>query len=287
MSHYRHNGPGYSEITPLKHKAMWGLVAEETGAVPYLGLSRMVWYDLTAGNANLTYEGPWEETTSAGILAHHAAHGQVPARVILHEKARNVYDELKVNLFRELGARGWSPWRDTDYRWVHPNGSALEALHKEGETADLSVVRGTDAVLIFNDPNNVHGWAMREGFAREAAQRTWAVRTLSTLGCNAGGLKMLPREKRERWFTFPESLRAGQPGYRDILLAAVDRDDAQWAYMISTSARSDWRKKAERRFRSAAARTGRTVSMAWYSGQPREFDALTTRLFLTKEEGKG
>ncbi len=283
-----------SWITPLKHEIMWKLVSGESGVVDkgwaHRDITGMVWYDLTAGDAAPVDGMEWSRACSAGILAHHARLSSKPVRVALYEKAELTYRELLSNLSRELPGLGWSP-KMKEGLWAAPNGSAIRAFLKPGEEADTSFIRkDLDAVMIFNDPYDVNGWAMRNDFLYEASLRTWSVRSLSTLGCNVNGIKRMDQEKRSRWFDFPDQVRRGQPNYRDMVLAAVDRNDAQWAYLIATSIK--WREKTEKILSVAAGHVQdnrypnkkTTVTTAWYRTQPEKFKDVTERLFLRKEE---
>lgn len=277
---------GRSWVTPLKHDLMNRMVGQEVGAMSrgaFRDVSRLFWYDLTAGDAAPVKGSEWSKSCSVGILASHAAWegNRKPVLIHLYEAASRTYGTLLENLTEQLPVFGWT--RYDDDTWTHPNGSGLHAFPDSGETADLSSVGRSSAVLAFNDPNSVHGWAMRPGFAAEVRDRgvPW-LRTLSTLGCNVSGLKRLERDQREGWYDFPEQIRKGTPGYRDMILAAVDRDSAQWAYLISTAAR--WREETEKHFSQSAGRLRRTMSTAWWRQEPEKFAALTNQLFLTRGE---
>jgi hypothetical protein len=67
-----------------------------------------------------------------------------------------------------------------------------------------------------------------------------------------------------------------------LLLAAIDNDKAQWAYLVATAEK--WRGKTESLVGKAFANHGRTVAMSWYRDNPDAFLGIKLRLFLTHPE---
>lgn len=276
---------GRSWRTYAKHDLMSSVVGQEVGVVnhgPALrDRERLVWIDLTAGDAALIEDVEWHRGCSPGILAHHAAQSAKPVGVILHEIQPATYDRLLANLETYLPGLGYT--RETDNTWRIPGRRTMvHALNQSGQKASVGYLRRTDAVLVLNDPNAITEWAMRATFASEIADVTWCFRSLSTMGCNPGGLKRTPLTERESWFSLIGTQQEALPPHRDLLLAAIERDEAQWAYLLSTA--SKWRSNTESVVRSAFGRCGRTAATAWFRHDQAAFEETKRRLFLTKNE---
>lgn len=273
---------GRSWRTPIKHDYLWSIVGQEAGAIANLrGAQCGTWYDLTAGDAALIPGEMWHRSCSPGILAYHAAQCRIPVHVRLHEIQAATYDRLLSNLDTYLPALGYgiaSP--DT---WSHPvSGSTVTAHNLSGAEADASDINRDTAVFVVNDPNAIIDWAMRDTFPAEISASTGLFRCLSTMGCNPAGLKRLTIDERIKWFATVRDQQQAMPNYRDLSIAALDRDEAQWAYLVATSGK--WRAKTDQAARKSAKSCNRSVSIAWWRQNANEFDALMLRLFLQKSE---
>jgi len=96
---------------------------------------------------------------------------------------------------------------------------------------------------------------------------------------------------RLNWFDLIHDQERALPRYRDLLLSAIERDEAQWAYLLSTATVNDWRGKTETMVKSAFKRVaevpgsrGRTAAMTWFQQSSAEFQETKLRLILTKTE---
>ncbi len=277
----KHRDVGRSWRTPIKHDYLWSITGQEAGAIAHLGAQRGIWYDLTAGDAALIPGEMWHRSCSPGILAYHASQCLIPVHVRLHEIQAATYDRLLGNLDSYLPTLGYST--TTPGTWTHPgNGSAVTAHNLGGAEADLTNVDRDTAVFVVNDPNAIIDWAMRPTFASEIADRTWLSRCLSTMGCNPAGLKRLTIDERIKWFATVREQQQAMPYYRDLSLAALDRDEAQWAYLVATS--DKWRAKTDQAAKKSAKSCNRSVSIAWWRQEPHRFDDVLLRLFLQKTE---
>lgn len=276
--------------TFAKHFLMNSFVGQEAGVTRHLGgVSRLVWIDLTAGNAALIDEVEWHRSCSPGILAHHAKDLTKPVEIALHEIKPAVFDLLIKNLEYRLPTLGYSQYEDTS--WRIGNRVKLRAFNMSGKDASVDYVGRSDAVLVLNDPNAITDWAMRDSFPAEIASRTGMFRSMSTLGCNPSGIKRGSPAERLNWFDLIRSQERTLPGYRDLLLSAIERDEAQWAYLLSTATKDGWRDKTEAMVKSAFRRVtetpgsrGRTAAMTWFQQEPEEFQETKLRLILTKDE---
>lgn len=277
----KHLDVGRSWRTHAKHELMSSILGQEVGAANSMrAAERMAWIDLTAGDAALVDGVDWHRGCSPGILAHHALNARKPIGIVLHEIQPATYDRLISNLEAHLPALGYT--RDTDTCWRAKGHIALHALNISGREAAVDFVQKTDAVFVLNDPNAITEWAMRDTFAQEIKQRTWLFRSLSTMGCNPAGLKRLPLEERRAWFDLIGGQQQALPGYRDLFLAAIERDEAQWAYLVSTPEK--WRQSTESVVRTAFSRCGRTAATSWFRREPDRFEETKRSLFLTKKE---
>lgn len=88
--------------------------------------------------------------------------------------------------------------------------------------------------------------------------------------------------ERHAWFELIGDQEKALPPSRDLLIAAIERDCAQWAYLLSTPGK--WRGQAEVMARKAFLKVGRTMALAWYRQDPREFEKTKRMLFLTQRE---
>lgn len=275
---------GRSWRTEAKHALMRSIAGQEIGAISRIGAhDRHVFYDLSAGDGVVGGGADWFKTCSPGILATHAANTHLPtALVLLHEIQPSTYDRLLDSLA--------DPWhlpllgyvKDGEGCWRLGDRVELRTINGSGHDADVSFLTKRDAVLAFNDPNAITEWAMRDTFVQEVKDRAWCCRVLSTMGCNPAGLKRLPLAERLGWFALVESHQAAEPRYRDILLAAIEKDDSQWSYLLSTP--QNWRDKTEAVVQTAFNHVGRTAEMAWWRQQSDDFREALLRLFLTKKE---
>lgn len=274
---------GRSWRTPIKHDYLWSIVGQEAGVIPRLGVRRGVWYDLTAGDAASVDGLAWERACSPGILAHHAAGCRIPIHVRLHEIQTGTYDRLIGNLTEHLPVLGFTA--NGTAAWIHrDNGSTVTARNISGAEADVTDLDRGAGVFVVNDPNAITEWAMRPTFASEIAARTGLFRCLSTMGCNPAGIKRLAIGERIHWFAAVRGQQQALPAYRDLSLAALDRDDAQWAYLVATA--DKWRDGTDKAARKSAKSCNRSVSIAWWRQDGAQFDDLLLRLFLQRSELK-
>jgi hypothetical protein len=147
---------------------------------------------------------------------------------------------------------------------------------------DASEMQGywspNDFLFVVNDPNTMSDWAL-PGALRDAPKMTVV---FSTLGCNVGGLKRLPKDQRQTWYNHVGDQLSILQHWHDALLVTLEGDKAQWAYLVN--APKVWRSDLEKTFTKAFTGRGHQVRFAWVKSQPVEFGALIDELFLTKKE---
>ncbi|WP_227048912.1 hypothetical protein [Streptomyces pinistramenti] len=273
--------------TSAKHKMLNQLIGEEVGASRNLRKAplRLVWFDLTAGDAHVPEGGEWHRNCSPGLLAYHAAQSMIPVEVYLHELNPDTFLRLLANLDEQLPAFGYIRMDETTWRSER---AVIRVSNMSGSDASISMLRSTDAVFLINDPNAITEWAMRPTFSREIADRNVGYfRGLTTMGCNASGLKRSKDTRRGRIELFDRMalLQKNLPPYRDLCFAAIIRDKDQWAYLIETS--DKWRPKTEDLVRRAFKKHGRDATVTWHRTESALFRGDMFRLFLTKAELKG
>lgn len=270
---------GKSYRTPAKHALMCSIAGKEIGVSGnHAGIDRLLWLDLTAGDGIVEDELDWTRNCSPGIAANHARNSMKPILVMLHEIAPATFDELEKSLRRHLPALGYcyanGAW------WC--NNAQIRLVPGSGSEVDVSSVTHRTAVLATNDPNAITDWAMRPTFAAEVRSRTRWYRSVSTMGCNPAGLKRLEPTIRHRWFDLVGQQQENLPRHHDLFLAAIEKDDAQWAYLIDEAA--TWRIVSQKIAETAFGRNGMSIESAWSRQDAEHFGTMLDRLFLTKAE---
>lgn len=105
------------------------------------------------------------------------------------------------------------------------------------------------------------------------------------MGCNPAGLKRSDPTVRSGWFDLIKQQEAALPRHRDLLLAAIEGDSSQWAYLLGEPIK--WRDKVEKLVDAAFRRHGYAMEKAWRRAEPDAFESLKQRLFLTRSEMAG
>lgn len=269
---------GLSSRTPSKHDLLRRVVGREAGVVWRTYTTRRYrLFDLTAGDGvGDGSTGLWERDSSPGILAHHAAWlglRGVSAHVLLTERASATFTELMDNLLRELPIRGWEQIGEA--HWVcgmaELEANQLDSLELAPE------FHPDDIVFANNDPNTIKDWAFPPLMVQNAPRM---ITTLSTLGCNVGGLKRLDEEERLLWFEHVRKIEGTTSRWHDVVLANIDRDPAQWAYCLSTP--SKWREQVQGDITKAFAPTF-AMNVAWRSDGS-AYRRMQDELFRTSKE---
>ncbi|MFF3928187.1 hypothetical protein [Streptomyces hirsutus] len=272
---------GRSWRTPAKHDLLSSMLGQEVGAAAKIPDARVLsWIDLTAGDAARVDGLDWATACSPGILARHATKSSKPVEIDLYEIQAATYDRLLSNLAAHLPDLGYAQVDETS--WEISSRVTLRTHNSSGHAASINHITRNHAVFVVNDPNAITEWAMRPTFAAEIAQMTWLFRTVSTMGCNVAGIKRLPINERIDWFDTVESQQAALPAHRDLLLASIARDEAQWAYLIGTARK--WRSTTEKVVGTAFRKIGKGAAVSWFLDDADAFQEEKLRLFLQKPE---
>lgn len=256
---------GHSDYrTPAKHELIDAVLGREIGAASYVARQlhweyrRHILYDLTAGDGIIYYgEGSWDKSCSPGIFARHGRYRSKidsphSIEVYLYERASGTYQTLCENLKLRLPDLGYEPYLAGELleQWVYKprglqqNGSkqielitTLTPTHNNSREIDFSQYGRGDWLFINNDPNLISDWAYKFESILTAIRQGAIVQVFNTMGCNSGGLKRLPwRKGRDTWLGYIEGVEAlvGARYTLDLVLLSVERDTAQWAYLITT-----------------------------------------------------
>ena len=249
---------GVSDRTPGKHKALNKLLGKVAGTASTPGFRRTFGrrpfhiIDCTAGDGQAS---DFSEHTSPGIIDRHSKWMEsngMDVSVYLFERSKQNCALLKT-------------------KTSHPIYNM--------DAADMGKVwKDEDILFVVNDPNTVADWRMPEALKHATKLTT----VFSTLGCNVGGLKRLPRSDRDVWFDQMEGQIKLLQHWHDAILVTLDRDSSQWAYLVN--APKEWRKDVTSMFESAFKGSKYPVKHAWLKDDPKGFAALRDYLFLTEKE---
>lgn len=247
---------GTSSRTPGKHSALDKYLGKTAGVISRtFRKNRVTFIDCTAGDGQAH---DFDYHTSPGILIRHAEWLRkqgVSVDVLLYERAPRNAAMLRervagrAEVFSEssasMGAMGWGR---------------------------------NDIVFVSNDPNTIADWALPPAL-RYAPKLTTV---FSTLGCNVGGLKRLPKDDRQVWFSHIEDQGKLLRSWHDMMLCRLVGDASQWAYLIN--APDKWRDQVAEAFSSSFSKIGYETDNCWYKNNRTAFDDAVDRLFLTKAE---
>lgn len=290
---------GASHHTPIKHAIMCEFIAKEVRAANSLGwFQRLVWMDLTAGNAIPAYDAPWSDACSPGILASRAVESRKPVVVDLYEKNPETYKTLVESLDRNLPELGYVRTEENGWSEWTAGAARVRTWERDGREAGTEHIQKADAVLVLNDPNSITEWAMHRRFTAILAEKAKGIRTLSCIGFNVAGIKRSPFHRddpgqqtdsisaRSEWYGLIRSITDSLPERLDLMLAGFARDRSQWAYLFSSP--KPWRDKGEEEsvISHAFTATGEPhdYEFAWFKRDEEKFARLVDRRILTKAE---
>lgn len=227
--------------------------------------------DLTAGDG-VPYAGKtFRKGCSPGIILHHAEYitnqTYVDPSVLLLEKQQATCLELAENIQKQVD--------------LQCHDVLLHVLCRDSKSWSFRE-NPADAAFLYNDPNHIEDWCLTAEMLATAPKFTTS---LSTLGCNVGGMKRLDLDKRELWFDRINMVTSSivQPWHDACLLSVGGAD--QWAYLVT--APTKWRDQITSDCLAAASKMeGREADpqIAWFKQDPAAFLALQQYLFLTKAE---
>ena len=250
-------------------------------------------YDLTAGDGlpyafseqnELLPQNTFGNGCSPGIFLRHVdwlvQGNELTVQLTGCEKQAVTHSELIKNTSRWLAANNWKE----SSRGVHVKGLGLvRYLHVNSEKLHPPLIHRNASCFIYNDPNHIEDWSLTPDFVRNCPKFTTS---LSTLGCNVGGLKRIEEGKRREWFTRVEILCDSLlQNWHDACLFSLGGAD-QWAYLIT--APSKWRDDITAECLQAARKLQKKITVPpqviWRKQHPAAFYELQRFLFLTRDE---
>jgi hypothetical protein len=256
---------GRSSRTPVKHWLLNAHLGQIAGVLhrEYTPAKAcpFVCIDLCAGDGHTTDD----HESSPTIIAKHMRWltlRNVRCRAVFIEKAANTCEILRRNLIATGG------------------GFEYEVLDSDAREFVFNAVASDQAVFINCDPNSVADMPLTSSLSKSFTKFT----TMTvTLGCNASGIKRLPREDREKWGDYVRNIVGPMPSWHDAILVSLNRDGAQWAYI--TRLPKAWAAKESGRIeKKGNSLWPNGVEVARYREQRSQFDAMLSRLFYTKKE---
>ncbi len=137
------------------------------------------------------------------------------------------------------------------------------------------------ACFIHSDPNAITDWPISKGLLGSAPKYTTL---LATLGCNVCGLKRLPLSSRLKWFDKIDEVINWMPSRHDAMLAVLNGDSAQWAYLIIGP--KVWHDKGVyvTDVKKAFSYYKPGVETIRYKTDTKKFEEMKNYLFLTQKE---
>ena len=288
---------GKSGVTPCKHFLLNRLLGREVGVLSrgMPPVREALFYDMTAGDGvpyiaaeqQLLETDPAQqfvEGCSPGIFLRHTQwlvnRTTRPVLLTSCEKQAITHAQLVRNTSDWLDTAGWQQVE----RGVYRSGFAMARyLHANSQDMRPPGINRDASCFIYNDPNHIEQWSLTPQFAQGCPKFTTS---LSTLGCNVGGLKRIDEEKRREWFIRVEILCDGLlQDWHDACLFSIGGAD-QWAYLITAPAK--WREEITYECLKAAEKLEKQVTappqVIWRKQSPADFYQLQRFLFLTKDE---
>ena len=159
-------------------------------------------------------------------------------------------------------------------------GDWMTTICDDSRNFTLPPMKPDQAAFVHCDPNTVDQTPLTGPMVE-----SWNIFTtyLVTLGCNVGGLKMLPLDKRAVWFDYVDLLCNHLPRHHDAVLFWLNRDASQWAYLLSIPRK--WSESfSEYAVRKTSNSWERGVSAASFRFDRRSFNDNIRRLFLRGDE---
>jgi hypothetical protein len=263
---------GLSHRTPFKHLLLARLLAREARIYAWPRARLKTWalpfpwhiIDMNAGDGGGVDENGdpcSEETSSPSIInkyAQRARMRRVRIKVTLIEKNEATFQKL----YNKANGRPYTELLCQDSRQLQ-----IKPNHKD------------QAIFVHTDPNALGDWSLTPELIDSFSEKTTM---LATLGCNVGGLKRIPPERREQWFGYIKDITSSMPYYHDATLITINNDPSQWAYLVR--APLAWSNEIQDEAIKGSKKFNLPLDMASFRLDRPKFHELQRRLFLTKNE---
>jgi hypothetical protein len=257
--------------TKFKHTALNKFSGQVAGAASCMGrVDKVIFIDACAGDGHRSvYSG----TSSAEIFAKHLC--WLKARGC---RAKAYLIEANHHTFMRLEAAMSALAQEAGFEQLPEILTLIRGDYRSAQVAaQIDLPTEQTVTFLHIDPNHVDDVELSESLrTRLSLLTTWMV----SLGCNANGTKRMPWEERRKWFDRLEYLLSVLEPHQDASLICLDRDEAQWAYLLSIPRK--WRDKTQATIRSLSLLWPKGIRCYWHS----EGTLLPAakELFLTKAE---
>jgi len=263
-----------AEHTPIKHALLKMVSGQIAGAASKIDrFNELLVIDACAGSGNASIHSG---TSSPEILCGHldwaSSHG-LKARGYFVEK----HDRTVELLARNIGSFS----RDNE---LFPKDDLkqpiIEIFHGDYRSPGLAMRIGPRKLgvtgFLHIDPNHANDVELSgELLAALPTDTTMLV----TLGCNANGIKRLPAIERIKWFDRVNYLFLLMRRNHDACLIQLQRDKAQWAYLLTVP--KVWRDRIGNAIpKLAKLYWAKGVISDWHSDSNENFWKAASRLFL-------
>jgi hypothetical protein len=193
-----------------------------------------------------------------------------------------VFDAAKRALKRVRQRRGQV---EDDDEWLKREANELlryiELVHGDycSEEVARKIGKPSDAVVFINiDPNSVNSVELSSWL--RANLKGALVNWMISMGCNAGGVKMLKEGERAKWRERLIYLLGTLELSQDVCLVSLQGDVAQWAYLLCVP--SQWHERIEKLRKGLSEHWPRGVDIHWHSDGG--LLNVADEFFLTKAE---
>jgi len=244
--------------------------------------------ELTAGVADGD-EGPeirreWHRATSVGLSAYHGSFPGQPLSAIVdcYEMKPAHFGLLVPNVDVGLKSLADLPKQPRDYqridehRWIARDGRTdLRLNYADGRTAPLDQLPTDVLCLLIIDPNTMAQFV-------EIKPSRANILLFVSMGCNAGGILMLPLNHRRAWVRYVRDILGRMTSSQDALLAAIDGDRSRWGYLTITARR--WWERDERAADRCFEKYGFTLRKAWWKSDSENFKQLLDYMMLSNPD---
>lgn len=260
-----------AERTPYKHALLNALLGKILGASSRLGwLTDNLLIDACAGDGT---ENAWSGTSSPLLFCHHAGLCRKPTRCIMIEKS--VYEWMNLGGLID---------RLKEWHLAPENTQVLLGDYRSDEIAHaIGCCSPSTNCFLHIDPNHANDVGKIESLQAILSEY---LLMLVTLGCNASGIKRLPVEQRREWFFCLEYLLSLMRHNHDACLVRLEKDAAQWAYLITVP--KVWQGHVRQMVNDLSREYwAKGVEQNWYRDDPKAFWKAAERLFLKIDGSEG
>jgi hypothetical protein len=257
--------------TNFKHTALNKFSGQVAGAASCMAwVDKVIFIDACAGDG---HRSAYSGTSSPEIFAKHLCwlrNQGCNAKGYLIEANAHTFMRLKASIAALAQEAGFEQLLEI-FTLIHGDYRSAEVA------AQINLPTEQTITFLNIDPNHVDDVELSESLrTRLSLLTTWMV----SLGCNANGIKRMPWEERRKWFDRLEYLLSLLEPHQDASLIRLDRDEAQWAYLLSIPRK--WRDKTQATIRSLSRLWPKGIRCYWHSDGT--LLPAAKELFLTKTE---